>query len=106
MPSHSEFAGTLGLSPADVQGLRCYSAAEAWARKELGRAAGSALTDLEGDNAAALYAYAADLLKLPKAAFGMFGPDDLEGMQAVAGDIGRRWAGQLKFGHRTGVSFA
>lgn len=106
MPSLAEFQASLGLPDDDASSVRCYLAAEAWARKCLGRAAGASLADLTGDNAAALYAYAADLLKLPKASFGMFGPDDLEGLQVVAGDIGRRWSGQLTFGVRTGVSFA
>lgn len=106
-PTIAALSTTLGgRSTSDAELVRAFSAAMAWARKTLGRAADDALTDLTEDNNAAVYGYASDILKLPKAQFGMFPADDLSGIQVAAGDIGRRWAGTLTFGHHAGSSFA
>jgi hypothetical protein len=105
-PTIDELAVQLKRDANDPELVRVFGAAEAWARKTLGLAPAGSLAILDADNAAAILGYAGDLLKLPRASFGMFAPDDVEGLQVVAGDIGKRWAGQLVYGHRTAVSFA
>jgi hypothetical protein len=105
-PTATGLVAYLGLSgsPTAAQ-TEVFGAAMSWARKSLGLADDDDLAVLEGDNERAVYGYASDLAKLPKTQFGYFaaGDDDLAG---VIGDIGRRWLGQLQYGHRTGVSFA
>lgn len=105
-PAIIEYAALMRRAHTEPEIVRTFDAAIGWARRTLGRAADDDLSDLEGDHAAALYGYASDLLKLPKATFGMFGPEDIDGLQVVAGDIGRRWSGQLTFGLRTKQTFA
>jgi hypothetical protein len=105
-PFSDELAAQLSKAGNDPEMLRCFAAAMAWARKTLGLPADDTLAALDADNVAAVYGYAGDCLKLPRSTFGMFAPGDIEGLQVVAGDIGKRWAGQLLFGHRTTSSFA
>jgi hypothetical protein len=106
-PTIDDLAAQLkGKDANDPELVRCHAAAMAWARKTIGVAANDTLAFLDDDNAAAILGYAGDCLKLPRATFGMFAPDDIEGLQVVAGDIGKRWSGQLLFGHRTRSSFA
>lgn len=105
-PTIDELARQLKRDANDVELVRCYTAATTWAYKTLGLADVGALSILDADNLAAIYGYAGDCLKLPRSTFGMFAPDDIEGLQVVAGDIGKRWAGQLLFGHRTVSPFA
>jgi hypothetical protein len=105
-PTVADLATHLRRVENDPELVRVWSATVAWARKELARLDTDDLDDLEDDNRAALLGYAGDLLKLPKATFGMFAPDDIEGLNVVAGDIGARWRPMLMFGHRTRSSFA
>lgn len=105
-PSIDDLAAHLKRGSNEPELVRVWSSTMAWARKELGRAADDDLDDLEDDNRSALLGYAGDLLKLPKATFGMFAADDASGAQIIAGDLGTRWRGMLLFGHRSRSSFA
>lgn len=105
-PAIAQLAAQLKREENDPELVRAFDGAMAWARKTLGLGAADTLAVLDADNHAAVYGYAGDLLKLPRAVFGMFAPDDIEGLQVIAGDIGKRWAGPLLFGHRTVSPFA
>lgn len=105
-PTVSTYTAAHGGSASDTKVIAAFAAGMSWARKALGRAADDDLDDLGDDNQQALYGYVSDVLKLPRAAFGYYGPEDIEGLQVVAGDIGRRWSGQLQYGNRTRFGFA
>lgn len=105
-PTVSDYVAAHGGSASDAKVIAAFAAGMAWARKTLGAAADATLTDLPDDNRQALFGFVSDVLKLPRAAFGYYGPADLEGLQIVAGDIGRRWQGQLQYGVRSAFGFA
>jgi hypothetical protein len=86
----------LGRQANDPEVIRCFTAAEMWARSTLGLAAATVL-ELRADQEAAILGYAGDLLKLPKSTFGYFDADG-DGLPAQVGQIGRRWAPQLLYG--------
>ena len=106
-PTSTGLRDYLGLPSLTAGQTEAFGAAMSWARKTLGRAPTDDLDDLELDNVRAVYGYASDLVKLPRTQFGYFAAEDATGeLAAAVGDVGRRWAGMLTFGHRTGVSFA
>lgn len=104
-PDVTGYVAAYGGAVNDAKVIAAVGAATAWARATLGLAADADL-DLRADQLQAVYGYAGDVLKLPRAAFGYYGPDDQEGVQVAAGDIGRRWSGMLLYGARTAVPFA
>jgi len=105
-PTVADYVAAHGGADDDTKVIAAFAAGMAWARKTLGAATDATLEDLPADNRQALFGYISDVLKLPRAAFGYYGPADIEGLQIVAGDIGRRWQGQLQYGVRAAFGFA
>lgn len=106
-PTAAGLVTYLGLTGSPTAGqTEAFASAMDWARKSLGLADDNTLAHLQGDNRAAVYGYASDLIKLPRTQFGYFAAGDGDDLAAMVGDIGRRWIGQLQYGRRIGVSFA